>query len=188
MTYIVRSAVPPEPLMNIQNYYVEIDEFLSDSGGSLNWTAVVSGTGAAITNDNTLVNSTDQAIGVYLFSTGTTSTGRAALVKNTACKLFGYATFTYKTRLKLTTLSSATQRYTAYFGFIDNSGAGDMTDGVYFRYIDNVNSGNWQLVARSNTTESVTTRASQQTPRFMTLELKSTRTALLSRALLMTSR
>ncbi len=53
-------------------------------------------------------------------------------------------------------LSSATQRYVFRAGFHDlPTGGADATNGCYFRYSDNINSGKWQGVCRSASTESV---------------------------------
>ncbi len=53
-------------------------------------------------------------------------------------------------------LSNGTQRFTFRTGFVDDASAnsGDGTDGCYFRYTDNVNSGKFQGVCRNNATES----------------------------------
>lgn len=61
----------------------------------------------------------------------------------------------YESMIRLTALSSGTQRYTFRSGFLDSVTA-DATDGAYFRYTDNVNSGQWQLVCRNNGAETFT--------------------------------
>jgi hypothetical protein len=54
----------------------------------------------------------------------------------------------------IVTLSDATNRFFVLNGLHDRvGGSGEPTDGCYFRYQDNTNSGNWQLICRSNTTE-----------------------------------
>ena len=47
--------------------------------------------------------------------------------------------------ISLVTLSALGNRYTANIGISDDTGAGTITNGVYFSYSDNVNSGNWVL-------------------------------------------
>jgi hypothetical protein len=66
----------------------------------------------------------------------------------------GYCSFDQNWRIALEEISSPTERFVFYAGFIDNVGAsGDHTDGVYFRYRDDINSGNWQCVCREGSIE-----------------------------------
>lgn len=128
------------------------NEFISIT--SDNWfTFATNGTGAA----NTVVAAIDTSHhGVIQHSTGTTTTGRATWVSNNQnffCLGSGEAGWNVWVRLP--TLSDGTNTYTYRVGFLD-SNTGEPTDGVYARYTHSVNSGAWQLVARSNGTESVT--------------------------------
>jgi hypothetical protein len=66
----------------------------------------------------------------------------------------GYCSFDQRWRIALEELSTPTDRFLCHIGFIDNSGAGEHTDGVYFRYSDNLNSGQWQCVCREGNIES----------------------------------
>jgi hypothetical protein len=115
----------------------------------------VSGTSAA--NSATAINSVAAHAGVVQHTTGTTATGRAGMLSTNAANiLIGNSWYwRYETMIRLTALSSGTQRYTYRAGFIDSPSA-ESTDGVFFRYIDNVNTGQWQLVCRSNGTETAT--------------------------------
>jgi hypothetical protein len=38
----------------------------------------------------------------------------------------------------------------------DTTGAGDMVDGIYFRYSDNLSSGNWEICTANNSTRTQT--------------------------------
>lgn len=62
--------------------------------------------------------------------------------------------------ISLATLSTAGNRYTAYFGMMD-ARAAVPDNGVFFTYSDNVNSGNWVLNCKSAT---VTTSVNTSTP------------------------
>ncbi len=58
--------------------------------------------------------------------------------------MFGGGVWTFETEMTIATaLSTALQEYEVYFGFGDNQAAGDMTDGVYFRYDRAVLGTNW---------------------------------------------
>jgi hypothetical protein len=43
------------------------------------------------------------------------------------------------------TLSTSSQRFTSYFGFMSGNAAGQPTNGIYFIYSDNINTGDWSL-------------------------------------------
>lgn len=60
--------------------------------------------------------------------------------------------------MKILTLSNSTNRYVLSFGFGDSMvyGGSIPTNGVYFNYSDNVNSGNWQVVTANASTYTTT--------------------------------
>jgi Domain of unknown function (DUF4082) len=58
----------------------------------------------------------------------------------------------YESVVRPPVLSAAGERYTYRAGFLDST-SGDGTDGCFFRYVDNVNSGAWQGVCRDNSVE-----------------------------------
>jgi hypothetical protein len=95
--------------------------------------------------------------GITRFTLGTSATGSASvLAQDTSGIIFGNSIYwRYDAIIRMNALSNATDRFTLRVGFID-SGTAESTDGVFFRYVDNVNSGKWVLVARSNTTETAT--------------------------------
>jgi hypothetical protein len=94
--------------------------------------------------------------GVLDLTLGTSATGSASSkVENSAFLLGNLWYWKYEAVIKLTSLSSADPDYTFRSGFIDSPTA-ESTDGVFFRYNDNVNAGEYQLVARSNNTETAT--------------------------------
>lgn len=142
----------------VQTRYVTYDEdefTAATSLGKLGWSTSGGGTGASAQMGTYGVNGVEKAFGVVQLDTGTTSTGRFAILRTANLLQLGYCTFDQVWRLALEALSTSTERFIASFGFHDNSGAGDAVDGVYFRYSDNLNSGQWQCVTRSNNIESV---------------------------------
>jgi hypothetical protein len=113
------------------------------------------------TNSATAVTSEIAHPGVVRHSTGASATGRAGMLStNVDGILIGNSWFwRFEGMVRVTTLSSAAQTYTYYMGFID-AAATEPVDGVYFRYTHGVNSGQWQLVCRSNNTETATNSSS----------------------------
>lgn len=112
----------------------------------------VSGTGATAARS---VNT--RSFGQIDLATGTTSSGRSAVATSSVALWgpTGRSVLVFHGHVEVSALSTSAQRYTARVGFLDSLSA-DSADGVYFRYADNVNSGNWQLVARNNSAETVT--------------------------------
>ena len=111
-----------------------------------------SGTGAS----NSSVASGQGERGVISSGTGTTTTGRAGVITGTNCFRFGGGTTYFRARCRFANgVPDGTESYTARIGFIDSASA-ESTNGVFFRVANGVNSVNWQLVSRDNSTESVT--------------------------------
>lgn len=95
--------------------------------------------------------------GVISFSTGgSSSTGRSYVSASTSGFCFQLNTLILRTeyRVLIPTLSTATQRFTSYFGFMNGNSAGQPTSGIYFIYSDNINSGDWSLRSVSASTAS----------------------------------
>jgi len=115
-------------------------------GGIFTEVAASGGTAAAIT-------SLAAHPGILELSFGTSATGSATSKIGNASILLGNSWYwKFEAVVKLVALSSADPDYTVRIGFIDN-GAAESTDGAFFRYNDNVNSGKWQKVTRNNGTE-----------------------------------
>jgi hypothetical protein len=122
-------------------------DFLQNDRGGLNVAANAGGgVGQINTNDSTQgLNTTENAQGCYGMVSGTGVTARSAMY-SAGQQFIGGAKTRFGARVALDVLSSANPNYTAYVGFHDNPGAGDATDGIYFRYNHAVNSGKWEAV------------------------------------------
>lgn len=128
---------------------VELVEHFTSASGLRGLTTSVSGTGAAV-NDSAADNA-DQ-VGMVQVETGTTTTGRAAVISGASAIRSSAGRHRLRWDLRLGNLSDGTETYTIRAGFID-SASGESTDGCFFRYTHSVNSGRWEAVTRSNGTE-----------------------------------
>jgi hypothetical protein len=112
-----------------------------------------SGTGAAFSVNANGNNDTGGNPGWAVASTGTTTTGRAAINPFTATPLLlGAGALHCENLVSLPILSDGTETFTVFVGLGD-SPSGATVDGVNFRYTHAVNSGKWQAVTRSNSVE-----------------------------------
>lgn len=135
--------------------YDEDDFVGSVTASKLQWVATTAGTGASAQIGSYGVNGTERAYGVAQIDTGTTATGRCTFTRMLNLVQLGYAAYDQVWRVAMEEVSSGTDRFLTHIGFIDNTGAGEHTDGAYFRCVDNVNSGNWQCVCREAAIETV---------------------------------
>lgn len=117
---------------------------------------VNSGTGAAT---NALASEAG-AVGIVQSSTGTTATGRAFVGGYMAGILFGDGATVWEARVRVPTLSDATNRYQLVVGFMDTNTAASQTDGAFFCYDEGgvsnglAASANWRAVTASNSVRS----------------------------------
>lgn len=108
---------------------------------------VVSGAGAQVITRGDITGMQ----GALQPATGTTATGRACQWSGARMKPT-LGDLDFDLGIQVPTLSDGTDRFTVYVGFGDSSGAGDMSNGVYFRYSDNLSSGNWERCTASGAT------------------------------------
>lgn len=128
------------------------NDCISNSLGP-DFTFAVSGTGAAFSS---LATGSDTALGIVRAALGTTATGRAAIAAaNFSVLRLGQGVAKFKAKVRIVSLSDATNTYSFRAGFID-SVTGESADGAFFRYTHSVNGGNFQAVTRSNNTETST--------------------------------
>jgi hypothetical protein len=121
-------------------------------GGTLNWVAVNSGTGAAVAVNTSLV--TNVNIGILQLITGTTATGRSSIHLGAAVMAFGGGQCIFEVMVRIEDLSTPTERFKFYVGVGDQTGAGDMVDGVYFSYSDADDGGVWRGCTANNSVRS----------------------------------
>jgi hypothetical protein len=110
------------------------------------------GTGAAWTSFPSDGVNTSCAMRLNL---GTTTTGSGSITSGNGNVItLGGGTVTFTERMKINTLSNATDTYTIRVGVMDTGTTpGESVDAVYLRYTHSVNSAEWQCVARSNSVE-----------------------------------
>lgn len=119
---------------------------------STGWQASVSGAGAGTGTNNYGEDATEQAMGTFYASTGTTTTGYVQVYK-------GYFrvgisnSIRLRFRMALANLSDATDTYTFRVGLSDGTGSGDPTNGIFFRYTHGTNSGEFEGVCRASSVE-----------------------------------
>jgi hypothetical protein len=128
------------------------EDFECNAIAQSQFNGVVNGTGAtSVFAVNTGITSSQ--VGLASIETGTTATGRSAMGRGNTTTFFGGGVHVFETYVYIPVLSTVTEEYIIYLGFGDATGAGAMTDGVFFKY-DRLTSVNWYLVASNN---SVTT-------------------------------
>lgn len=154
---LVNADLPFLPRTSVYEY----DDFISNQGtSSLGWLFSLNGVGATIAAAHAAnVNPTDNAHGVFQLATGTNAAGRAVLSKGLdSINLGTNTTFIQYWRIKIPTLSDATQEYDIAVGFNDGdvTTTADCVDGLYFKYNRNV-SPNWIISAANNSTITNTT-------------------------------
>lgn len=145
---------------SIDTSSLHCDEFVAASAlSATGWATSTGGTSSGITvnsmSSTNGINTTQEAQGVINLTTGTDTTGRATLSTNAMLYIGDDWSIDVAWRVQLQALSDGTDRYTAYVGLTDATGIGssEAADSVYFRYKDNVNSGQWQAVTRTSSTD-----------------------------------
>lgn len=136
---------------NDPDYSVSIyDDWVAGTvAGDLNWSTIASGTSAAAIINTANISTNNP--GVAQLDTGSTTTGRCSLTLGISVMTFGDGWVGTDKQVMLPVLSSSTQEYIVRVGFGDNTGAGDMVDGIYFEY-NRLISNNWLLKSSSSST------------------------------------
>lgn len=118
-----------------------VDDFFGTTSGDVNFMKAVSGTGADVTN---MAVAELGVFGVWQLTTGTTATGRAAIIAGNADSFsLGQGQATFEVYLKFPTLSTVAEEFILRIGFMDST-TGGSTNGVYMIY-DRLTSLNWKL-------------------------------------------
>lgn len=116
----------------------------------------LSNSGSGSGYDGTIASESSHP-GIAQLSTGTTTTGYAFMTtKSAAAVVFGADAWTLRLIFQLPDLSDGTDTYTFLAGFGDTPTAAAQTDGAFIRYTHGTNSGKFECVTKSNTTETAT--------------------------------
>ncbi len=124
-----------------------VSEIFNDwfNSTSSNFTITSAGTGSFSANGSADFSKNEQ--GILGLNTGTTAVGHTTINTTTASIVLGIG------EVIVTPISDSSDRYIVHVGLHDNL-TGAATDGVFFRYSDDINSGKWQAVCVSNGVES----------------------------------
>lgn len=150
------------------DYY---NEFINGNGTTAGGNDVVSvNNGAGAASIGTSAATAGNVVGLIQSTTGTTASGRTAVVTANHAVQLGGGEWVYELGINaINTLSNSTERYQLLVGFFDNQSGVNQTDAVYFLYDEGgVSSGasasaNWQLVTASNSTRSFTSSTTSVT-------------------------
>lgn len=127
------------------------DDFLGTPGStSAPFKSISSGTGASVAATAGDANHP----GVLSCSTGTTTTGYTEVASDSQAAIaLGSGETRVRCVFRIPTLSDGTETFTVRAGLGDSAVAGEPTDGVFLRYTHGTNSGKFEVVTRSNGTE-----------------------------------
>lgn len=120
------------------------------SGGFRGFLGDNSGAGAA---QSALSTPSYDRPGVISNSTGTTTTGRSAITSVASSMRLGFGRCLCETALNIPALSNSTQRFKVIIGFVNILSGNQPSEGVYWRYGDNDNTGKWQAVCTTGGVE-----------------------------------
>lgn len=140
---------PPRQMPPLDRWEIFVD--FEASGVFPPFFSSQNGTGAQPTGANP---DASNRVGILSLETGTTTTGRAAILAPLAL-FFGGGEAEFQATVQIPDLSDGTETYSFRIGFIDSATA-DATDGVYFEY-DTGQSANWRICAANNGSRSKTT-------------------------------
>ncbi len=142
-------------ITNIRKFYYEKDDFwrspASTPTGPFGFITIGSGTG----NGTGRTAGSPTTPGQTSWSTGTDTNGYCGFLSDPTTVTFGGGVWIFECDHAMSAISDGTNRFVTEFGFIDAISGGS-TNCVSFRQKDDINSGKWQLVARTNSVETVT--------------------------------
>lgn len=135
---------------DIDTTYEILEDFDGPTSSLLNSPLQLSqqGTGAAIGMSNAFgVNSTQNAIGVVQFQSGTALNARTYFTNGANSYSLNSAwEYYFKGRFTIDSYGTVTDPFTVRFGYGDNTTAADANDGMYFRFVANGSNLNWECV------------------------------------------
>lgn len=132
-TWLFEIIEPSTTSLSASHYF---DDFMNSDGGSdngfLSWSTDFTGTGADLIPQNAEANKP----GIFQLFTGTTATGGTSMDLGTNSMVFATAnTVTWKSGVRVPTLSTAAQEFAVYFGISDSVVTGTPTNGIWFSYV-----------------------------------------------------
>lgn len=142
-------------LLLVEHYY-HIAQSDFESGVTNPWGTTNLGMGASVAPIAPLDT---QSVGTLQLSTGITATGYVGVRYNAGISRFigSGGELISITKLRLNSLSTATQQYNLRVGFGDSLTSADHVDSCgYFEYTDNVNGGQWVIATANNSTRTKT--------------------------------
>lgn len=139
---IISSTSTPTPSPNkLINF---VDDFISSgtSSGQLFWTT---------TGNMQIKEGTSAHPGIIRNESINLSTIAGLMLNNSSVNSFvvGGGELKVNNVFELVTLSNNPDRYIFNVGLTENTSLSALTNGIYFSYSDNVNSGNWQAICES---------------------------------------
>ncbi len=143
------ATITPDLIDSVRKRVGFVEDCLGSPTTNTNLQYLGSGTGATTYGFNPAATG---VFGIWNLDTGTTTTGRAALILGNDPNIFslGQGLATFETYIKLPILSTAVEEYQIRIGFGD-SYTGSFTDGAYFTY-ERLTSVNWIMQCKSNGT------------------------------------
>lgn len=142
---------------NFEDFVFDAYAGAGTNDNQYSFTRFTNGTGSSSDVDGTVAAAGNDYFGIHILNTGTTTTGRAGIGahNNVNRLMLGGRQVIYETRVRVETLSDATNSFTSYYGFMDGNAAGVPGNGMYFSYNHGVNSGNWTCTAKAAGTTSI---------------------------------
>jgi hypothetical protein len=148
------------------HFFTDFDQETSTTAAGAGLAEVNSGTGAGSSNTATTASN---RVGLARSTTGTTATGRAALFNVASIIRLGGGEWAFEVDVNVTTLSTSSERFQLYLGFLDTNSTVNQTDAVAFYYDEGgVTTGStaaayWQTLTSSNATRTWNTSLTQTT-------------------------
>lgn len=138
---------------SISNFSLIMEDFII---GALPGTASSQNSGSGAFARSNGAASTSTHPGVWMFNTGTTTSGYAGLYGSNQDQVLNPAAggyqFLYEVCVQVPVLSNGTDTFIINMGFTDNAFQGNVVPnhGIYFQYTHNVAGGNWTLNATAS--------------------------------------
>lgn len=150
---MAKTNIKRAQIQRVKNYFHAYEDCITNINSSF-FQFLQAGTGAGFGG---ISLSTNNACGICTMTSGSTATGRCSIGSSNSLAIMraGLGKLTFTTRFYIGTLSNGTDRYVLRMGFLD-SFSGESVDFIGFRYSDDLNSGKFQCVTRSNSSETAT--------------------------------